>query len=81
MDKKLALECFKRDGFKCRYCGSRNDLTAHHIIYRSQNGPDVLVNLLTLCFFCHRDIHDKKLLINVIDILPDNVVVWFERLI
>ena len=35
-------------------------LSAHHIIFRSQDGDDALSNLITLCFNCHRIAHDGK---------------------
>ena len=34
---------------------------AHHIIYRSQGGADTLDNLVTLCEFCHKKLHDGEL--------------------
>jgi len=54
-------DCFVRDGWKCRNCGSRNDLHQHHIEYRSHGGSDELDNLVTLCWKCHRAVHDGKL--------------------
>jgi len=46
-----------RDGWKCRYCGLRNNLTVHHIIFRSDGGPDESWNLITLCNSCHNGVH------------------------
>lgn len=53
---------FPRDHWKCRHCKTRNNLHAHHIIFRSQQGPDTDWNLLTLCSKfdtggCHEAVH------------------------
>jgi 5-methylcytosine-specific restriction endonuclease McrA len=50
---------FERDG-RCRYCGTRNNLHAHHIEYRSQGGSDDLHNLIALCFEHHDLVHTDK---------------------
>jgi predicted HNH restriction endonuclease len=53
-----------RDGWRCFYCNSSQNLHPHHITFKSQGGPDELWNLLTLCMNCHRDVHDGKLLVS-----------------
>jgi hypothetical protein len=75
----LYFKCFRRDGWKCRHCESRNGLHPHHVIYRSQQGPDALNNLITLCAVCHRAHHDGHLKIELVDTLVDNVIVYFHR--
>jgi len=45
---------FKRDGFRCGYCGSRHNLTVDHIVPRSQGGTDSWENLITACEPCNR---------------------------
>ena len=47
----------KRDR-QCMCCRSRENLSAHHIIFKSLSGDDSLDNLITLCFECHRKAHD-----------------------
>ena len=32
----------------------------HHIRYRSQGGSDIRTNLIRLCMYCHRGIHDAR---------------------
>jgi len=32
----------------------------HHIRYRSQGGSDIRPNLIRLCVYCHRGIHDAR---------------------
>ena len=50
-----------RDHWKCRSCGSRNNLHVHHIQFRSQQGPDASWNLITLCNACHDGVHSYQL--------------------
>lgn len=76
---KLATAVYKRDGWKCRYCQNRNGLHPHHVIYKSQQGPDTLNNLLTLCWQCHRAHHDGHLGIIVREVLANDLVVQFIR--
>ena len=65
MLKQLARMCFKRDDWKCRCCGNRQGLHPHHIKFASQGGEDVLDNLITVCWICHRLIHEGKLEVRV----------------
>jgi 5-methylcytosine-specific restriction endonuclease McrA len=48
---------FGRDSWKCRNCGYRGNLHVHHIVFRSNQGPDEDWNLVTLCDGCHDGIH------------------------
>lgn len=57
-DRASAVEqTLIRDRFRCVYCQSGKDLTAHHIIERSLwDTPDqgyFLDNLVTVCYSCH----------------------------
>lgn len=49
----------KRDG-RCRWCGATDSLQVHHILYRSQGGPDEPSNLVTLCLDHHAEAHSSK---------------------
>ena len=42
---------FKRDGFKCRVCGSKGSLELHHIELKSLNPEKVMEarNVISLC--------------------------------
>jgi 5-methylcytosine-specific restriction endonuclease McrA len=53
----LVQSILKRDGWKCRSCGLRQNLHVHHIQYRSHSGPDESWNLITLCNQCHEAVH------------------------
>ena len=54
---------FKRDNWSCQQCGSKEDLTIHHIDGQgrnSKNKNNSLDNLITLCRKCHGRIHGKE---------------------
>lgn len=44
---------YKRDGFRCVYCGSSRHLTVDHVVPKSQGGKDVWENLVTACQRCN----------------------------
>ena len=50
-----------RDNFKCRICGTTHHLNVHHMIY--EKGKEIwesnMNDLITLCNYCHRKIHQK----------------------
>jgi len=55
--RKIRFDVFKRDGFKCQYCGRTPPavvLELDHIIPKSKGGPDNIDNYITACFDCNR---------------------------
>jgi len=57
ISSKLRFEIFKRDGFKCQYCGRKTPdviLELDHIIPKTKKGKDDVQNLITSCFECNR---------------------------
>ena len=57
LSKKIRFEVFKRDTFKCQYCGSSPPsaiLEVDHIEPVSKGGGNDIDNLLTSCFDCNR---------------------------
>lgn len=68
--KKSRFEVFKRDSFKCQYCGaSAPDVILHvdHIHPVSKGGDNDITNLITSCFDCnmgkkHRLLNDKTVI-------------------
>ena len=57
MSKKLRFEVFKRDSFKCQYCGeSAPEVILHvdHINPVFEGGKNVLTNLITSCESCNQ---------------------------
>jgi len=61
--KVLCRKVWDRDGWRCRRCKSRNNLHAHHVVWRSEGGRDETWNLLTLCQACHDQVHSYKLFV------------------
>lgn len=65
ISKKTRFEVFKRDSFKCQYCGqSAPDVILHidHIQPVSKDGnEDDILNLLTSCFDCNMGKSDRLL--------------------
>lgn len=52
--KNIRWDVFKRDGFKCKICGSHIDLHCDHIYPESKGGATTFNNLQTLCARCNR---------------------------
>jgi len=55
--KRTRFEVFKRDGFKCAYCGASPPsaiLEIDHIDPKSCGGKDDINNLITACYECNR---------------------------
>lgn len=60
MGNSTRFKVFERDGYKCRYCGSRPPdvvLQVDHFIPVAEGGGNELTNLLTSCKECN---HGKK---------------------
>ena len=58
----LRAHVFKRDDYKCAYCGARGlRLECDHVIPASRGGSDDLDNLTTACRPCNRSKRDKLL--------------------
>jgi len=80
--KKTRENVLERDGRECKFCGVSNEqhkaeydreLSAHHIIPKSDGGSDTEDNLVTVCSSCHKtieEIHGKA----VHQILDDIIV-------
>jgi len=72
MKKITRFEVFKRDNFKCQYCGKNPPdiiLEVDHVIPKSKGGDDDINNLTTSCFDCNRG---KK---NIpLDVLPISII-------
>ncbi len=57
--RRLMKKVLERDGWRCRRCGSLENLQIHHKSKRSQQGNDSLENLVTLCAYCHMEEHGQ----------------------
>lgn len=57
ISKKTRFEVFKRDSFKCQYCGQSSPevlLEVDHIKPVAEGGDNVITNLITSCRDCNR---------------------------
>ena len=65
ISRELRAQALERDMWMCMSCGNEDldNLTLHHVVYRSLGGLDDLENLVTLCWECHRKVHDKLLFV------------------
>lgn len=59
--RKEPAAAANRDNFQCRVCGSDWGVQIHHIIFRSQQGEDLIDNYVSLCFRCHEDVHYRRI--------------------
>jgi 5-methylcytosine-specific restriction endonuclease McrA len=62
--KKVTLSRFniyRRDDYKCLYCGSKDGLTLDHVIPKSKGGPNSWTNLATCCMKCNVSKGDRLL--------------------
>lgn len=78
ISKKLRFDIFKRDGFKCQYCGSVPPivvLEVDHIIPVSKKGTDEVDNLITSCFDCNRGKSNREL-----SMMPQTTIEKTEQL-
>ena len=77
---KLKKQAYERDKYTCQLCGWYSlkhatqseayiSLHPHHIIPSGRIHLDVIENLLTSCFPCHRDLHDGLLSVSVDDLI------------
>lgn len=56
LSKRTRFEIFKRDGFKCLYCGvtpAQKVLRVDHVRPVAEGGSDSATNLVTACFDCN----------------------------
>lgn len=60
VSRQLRRELGIRDDGSCQFpgCDLLGHLHAHHIIHREHDGPNVLDNLIALCAFHHRLVHE-----------------------
>jgi hypothetical protein len=62
--KRIRFKVFKRDGFKCQYCGASAPdvlLQVDHIKPAAAGGEDDIINLITACAACNAGKRDKPL--------------------
>ena len=62
ISKRIRFEVFKRDKFKCQYCGSSAPevlLQVDHLNPVANGGTNEIINLITACFGCNNGKSDK----------------------
>ena len=62
LSKKTRFEVFKRDSFKCQYCGKSAPevvLNVDHIVPVAADGKNDIMNLITSCFDCNSGKSDR----------------------
>ena len=67
----LCRRVLERDYYRCLSCGYRQNLSCHHVVFRSHGGEDTKENLCTLCECCHRAVHSRNLWIEFDMELPE----------
>jgi len=84
-DSRLVTQFALRMG-SCAVCGRgrQADLQAHHVLYRSRGGDDVVANLVALCLEDHAAVHDghrptRHLLGQHIAILREDVLEYLSE--
>ena len=55
MSPKKRIAVYRRDNFKCVFCGATEDLTIDHKIPRSKGGTNAFDNLQTACVKCNTE--------------------------
>lgn len=68
---------YKRDGYTCSYCGSKENLTIDHITPSSRGGEDTWENLVSACEKCNvlkgnRTPEEANMTLNIIPKNPFN---------
>lgn len=64
LSNKTRFEVFKRDSFKCQYCGRCAPeviLQVDHITPVAKGGKNEIINLITSCFDCNNGKSDREL--------------------
>jgi 5-methylcytosine-specific restriction endonuclease McrA len=60
--KEVRLVVYKRDNYKCVYCGSKEKIQAHHLTYKNHYKEHKnLQDLITLCEKCHKSEHEWEI--------------------
>lgn len=61
--RNVKRDVMRRDHYRCRACGSRDQVDCHHIKFRSVGGGDSTRNCCALCRVCHDELHAYRLVI------------------
>ena len=50
---------YRRDGYACVYCGTKQELTLDHVLPKAQGGGSKWTNLVTACRSCNAEKADR----------------------
>lgn len=78
----IRSKVYRRDDYRCVWCGDEDQyLNAHHVLPRAidDDGDHWLnpINLATLCYHCHRAVHEQGAWVN--PFRPDDCPPRFVR--
>jgi 5-methylcytosine-specific restriction endonuclease McrA len=73
--KKLLLEVFELDGWRCTICQRILPLQGHHLQKRSQGRLDVVENVISVCYRCHDKIERHKIIVIPVD-MSKRIIRW-----
>ena len=54
IDQHVAWRVYRRDGYRCRYCGQERPLTLDHLVTWEDGGPSSEDNCVAACSPCNR---------------------------
>jgi hypothetical protein len=55
IEQGVSWKVFKRDGYRCRYCGNDDvPLTVDHLVCWEAGGPSIVANLVAACRKCNK---------------------------
>ena len=54
IDKEMQWKVWRRDEFRCRYCGQARPLTVDHVVTWEEGGPTIPENLISCCQPCNK---------------------------
>lgn len=55
IEQGISWRVYKRDGYKCRYCGKEGiPMTVDHLVLWEDGGPSIEENLVTSCRKCNK---------------------------
>jgi hypothetical protein len=61
IEQRVSWAVFRRDGYKCRYCGKEGiPLTVDHLVTWESGGPSIEANLLAACRKCNKTRGDME---------------------
>lgn len=71
---------FNRDNCRCVYCGTSDNLTIDHLLPKTMNGTNSVINLVTCCSKCNTRKSNKLVRSNhVYTMFYHNICYWKQN--